>query len=482
MGQDRVVLLDHGQCYEALRSRDPRFDGRFWVGVRTTGVYCRPVCPSRTPYARNVDFYAHPAAAEDAGLRPCRRCRPDAAPGSAGWKGAAGLVDRAVRLIGSGTLDEGDVAALAARLHVGERHLRRLFREHLGTTPDAVARSRRAHLARRLLADTDLRVADVAFAAGFGSVRQCNDVCRAVFAATPTELRAEARRRAGSVAPAPAGTLSLRLAARPPFDGTAVLAWLASRTVPGLDEVVDGAYRRRIAVGERLGTVEVRPVDGGVLASVDLPPDTHLAGVVAGVRRLFDLDADPAAVDAHLGTDALLGPLVASSPGIRVPAWWTGFEAGVRAVVGQQISVAAARTIAGRIVGTCGPGGTFPGPEELADAPLEQLGVIGARADTIRRLATAVLIGDVVLDGSVDHDELVTSLVALKGIGPWSAEYISLRIGEPDAFPAGDLHLRRVLGARDVRAAEALAEAWRPWRAYAAMHLWTAPSPEEETR
>ena len=480
------MSLDHQQCYEALRSRDARFDGRFWVGVRTTGIYCRPVCPSRTPLSRNVDFFAHPAAAEDAGLRPCRRCRPEAAPGSNGWKGAAGVVDRAVRLIDEGALDGGDVSALARRLHVGDRHLRRLFVEHLGTTPDAVARSRRAHLARRLLAATDLRVADIAFAAGFGSVRQCNEVLKATFRATPTELRADLRTAGGTpsrtgsrdVTPTASGALSLRLAVRPPFDGGALLDWFAARAVAGLEVVDAQTYTRRVSVGDRTGAVTIRPADGAVVLGIDLPPDTHLGSLVAGARRAFDLGADPVAVDEHLGADRLLGPLVARRPGIRVPGSWSGFEAGVRAVVGQQISVAAARTVLGRIVATHGRDGAFPEPEDLAGAPLEQLGIIGQRADTIRRLADAVLRGAVVLDGSVAHEELVTSLVALKGIGPWSAEYVALRLGEPDAFPAGDLHLRRMLDAANDRTAIARAEAWRPWRAYAAMHLWQTPREE----
>ena len=485
------MSLDHRQCYEALRSRDTRFDGRFWVGVRTTGIYCRPVCPSRTPLSRNVDFFAHPAAAEDAGLRPCRRCRPEAAPGSSGWKGNAGVVDRALRLIDEGALDEGDVASLAARLHVGDRHLRRLFAEHLGTTPDAVARSRRAHLARRLLADTDLRVADIAFAAGFGSVRQCNDVLKATFRATPTGLRADLRPpRPGRAEAAPsrsgradvatdgAGVLSLRLAVRAPFDGAALLDWLAARAVEGLEVVAEDGYQRRVTVGERTGSVRLRPTGDAVVLGVDLPPDTHLGALVGGARRLFDLSADPSAVDEHLGSDPLLGPLVARRPGIRVPGSWSGFEAGVRAVVGQQVSVAAARTVLGRIVAAHGADGAFPGPERLVDAPLEQLGIIGQRASTIRLLADRVLAGDVVLDGSVPHEDLVRSLVALRGIGPWSAEYVALRLGEPDAFPAGDLHLRRMLDAANDRAAIARAEPWRPWRAYAAMHLWQTPREE----
>lgn len=475
MVQDHVVRLDHQQCYDALRSRDVRFDGRFWVGVRTTGIYCRPICPSRTPRSVNVDFYAHPAAAEDAGLRPCRRCRPETAPGSSEWSGNAAVVERAIRLIDEGALDVAGVADLAHRLHVGDRHLRRLFADHVGTTPDAVARSRRAHLAKRLLVETDLRIADIAFAAGFGSVRQCNDVVKATFHLTPTEIRLG--RRAGDAV----GTLRLRLAVRQPFDGGALLDWFASRAVDGMEEVTATAYRRRVSAGDRAGWITLSPSVDHVVLDVDLPPNTSLGGIVGGARRLFDLDADPAAVDEHLSSDPWLEPMVALRPGIRVPGCWTGFEAAVRAVVGQQISVAAARTVLGRVVGAHGVDGSFPGADALVDARLEQLGIIGQRSDTIRRIAAGVLAGDLALDGSVDHDELVESLVALKGIGPWSASYVALRSGEPDAFPAGDLHLRRVIGATSDRDANARAEAWRPWRAYAAMHLWQTPLPPKGT-
>ncbi len=469
MGQDHGVLLDDRQCYDALRSRDERFDGRFWVGVRTTGIYCRPVCPSRTPLARNVDFYAHPAAAEDAGFRPCRRCRPETAPGSADWAGGSAVVERALRLIDEGGLDTASVDALAARLLVGGRHLRRLFQHHLGTSPDAVARSRRAHLAKQLLVDTDLRVADVAFAAGFGSVRQCNDVVRQVFRATPTEIRRHRRTEP------PSGTFRLHLAARPPFDGDALLDWFRSRAVPGLESVDAGSYRRTVTVDDRTGTIEIRPAGSGVTLSVDLPPGTGIGSLVGGVRRLFDLFADPAAVGAHLGADTLLAASVAAHPGRRVPGCWTGFEAGVRAVIGQQVSVAAATTVVGRVVNAHGGGAGFPAPDALVDAPLERLGIIGRRAETIRLLSRAVVSGDIVLDGTLPHDDLLAALVALPGIGPWTASYVALRSGEPDAFPAGDLHLRRVLGVTSERAAEARAESWRPWRAYAAMHLWQTP-------
>jgi AraC family transcriptional regulator of adaptative response / DNA-3-methyladenine glycosylase II len=465
------VLLDHQQCYDALRSRDARFDGRFWVAVRTTGVYCRPICPSRTPLARNVDFFAHPAAAEDAGFRPCRRCRPEAAPGSPDWAGNADLVDRGLRLIDEGALDEGSIDDLAARLHVGGRHLCRLFVEHVGATPDAVARSRRAHLAKRLLVETDLRVADVAFAAGFGSVRQCNDVLKATFRATPTELR-----RDRSAHAAPAGGLRIKLPARPPFDGAALLSWFAARAVAGMEEVTDTTYRRRARIGDEVGAVELIPAGDHVALALELPAGTSLAGVVAASRRLFDLSADPAAVDAHLATDPFLSGFVSERPGIRVPSCWTGFEAAVRAVVGQQISVAAARTVLGRIVAAHGDGGAFPRAAALVDAPLESLGLIGRRAETIRSIAQRIVTGDLALDGTADHDSLVAALVAIPGIGPWTAEYVAMRaLGEPDAFPAGDLHLRRVLGVSNDRDAERRADPWRPWRAYAAMHLWQQP-------
>lgn len=472
------MRLDHQQCYDALCSRDARFDGRFFVGVRTTGIYCRPICPSRTPLSRNVDFYAHPAAAEDAGLRPCRRCRPETAPGSSDWAGGAAVVERALRLIDEGALDGGpgsgnSVDHLASRLLVGDRHLRRLFADHVGAAPDAVARSRRAHLAKRLLVETDLRIADIAFAAGFGSVRQCNDVVRATFHATPTELRRDRRRR-------PSGPLRLRLAVREPFDGGALLDWFSSRVVDGLESVEDGRYRRAVRVdaagGSERGSITLEPHADHVVLAVDLPPATTLGSIVGGARRLFDLAADPDAVDAHLSTDPFLAPKVAARPGIRVPGCWTGFEAAVRAVIGQQISVAAARTVLGRIVAAHGDG-TFPEPADLVDAPLEQLGIIGRRAETIRIIARSVVAGDLVLDGTLDHDDLVASLVAIPGIGPWSASYVALRSGEPDAFPAGDLHLRRVLGVDKERDADALAEAWRPWRAYAALHLWNTPMP-----
>lgn len=474
-----AATLDHDQCYRALQSRDARFDGRFWVGVHTTGIYCRPVCPSRTPLARNVGFFAHPAAAEDAGFRPCLRCRPDVAPGSPDWGADAGVVDRALRLIDQGALDEGSVDDLAARLAVGARHLRRLFVERIGTGPDAVARSRRAHLARQLLADTDLPVATVAFAAGFGSVRQCNDVVRSTFGCTPTELRA----RTGRVAePARgAGELHLRLPARPPFDAPAILGWLAARTIPGVEAVDrdgDGtvvAYRRRVVPAPGVDPIEVvlRAEATGVVLTLPGPPTTSLRAIVDGARRVFDLDADPVSIDEHLGADPRLAPLVRSRPGMRVPGAWSGFEAAVRAVIGQQISVPAAHTVLGRIASGHGRG-AFPTPADLVDAPLEELGIIGRRAATIREVAARILDGRLELDAGAPAPDLEVQLREVPGIGPWTASYVALRTGAPDAFPIGDLHLRRMLGPD---ADEVTTERWRPWRATVAMHLWHATEP-----
>lgn len=470
-GRVNPVQLDHQQCYDAMSSRDSRFDGRFWIGVATTGVYCRPVCPSRTPLSRNVTFYAHPAAAEDAGFRPCRRCQPDAAPGSAAWRGGAEVVDRALRLIAQGALDTGSVDVLAARLHVGGRHLRRLFHDHVGTGPDAVARTRRAHLARRLLIDTSLPVADVAFAAGFGSVRQCNDVVRATFHATPTQVRSARSSKLSGVA---GERLRIRVPVRAPFDGEGILIHLAGRAVPGIESVDSSGYERVLRLGDDVGAVGIELAEGGLAVSVDASLVDHLGALVAGVRRLVDADADPVAVQAHLGTDADIGQLVASRPGLRVPGSWSGFEAAVRAVVGQQISVAGATTVVGRIVAAFGAG-AFPSPEDLVEAEMEPLGLIGRRAATIRSIARRMLDGDLALDGTVPLVELEAELVAIAGVGPWTASAIALRIGEPDAFPAGDLHIRRALDA-DTRTASQIAERWRPWRSYAAAHLWAAAS------
>ena len=473
--------LDATRCYRALETRDRRFDGRFFTAVRTTGIYCRPVCPAPTPKLRNVIFYPCAAAAEDAGYRPCLRCRPETAPGTPAWNGTSAVVARALRLIESGALDDGDAAALAGRLGLGERQLRRLFVQHLGAAPVQVARSRRAHFARRLLDETDLAVTQVALAAGFGSIRQFNDAIRTTFNFSPTELRARRRH-----APAP-GELTVRLPYRPPLPWATMLAFLGARATPGVEVVDDVGYRRTVRIGDEPAAIAVRPdaERAQVVLRVHATDHTRLIDVVERVRRLFDLGADPHRIGTHLRRDARLRPIVTRLAGLRVPGAWDTFELTVRAILGQQVTVRGATTLAGRLVerfGTpvdLGPGLTrlFPLPASLADAPLETIGLPRARAATIRALAEAVASSRLSLDASDGPEPLAARLCALPGIGPWTAEYVAMRaLGEPDAFPAGDLGVRAALGNGTgpvtTKTAETIAEAWRPWRAYAVMYLW----------
>jgi len=459
---------------------------RHYSAVVTTGIYCRPGCGAR-PRDDHVHGYGFAAAAEAAGFRACLRCRPYRSSDPPAWLAGPELVCRAVQLVLDGALDRGTEPELGARLGVSERHLRRLFREHVGATPDQLARSRRVHFARRLLDDTDLSVADVAFAAGFGSVRQLNRSCREVFRAPPRELRARRRRSDRLVAD---GGLLLRLPVRTPFDWEALVGFLARRAIPGVEHVSDGTYRRTIVVDGDPGVVEVRPDDHDhLLLRVHLPHWEPLIHLVARTRRLFDLDADPEAVAAHLGVDPALDARSVRGRGLRVAGAWDPFETGVRVVVGQQVTVAGANALAGRLVerygtpvaglGALGLTHTFPPATTLADADLADVGLPARRAEAVRAFAAAVADGTLRLDGSVGLDELVASLVALPGLGPWTAHALAMRLGERDAFPASDLALRRALGDGrpiDEAACAARAERWRPWRAYAAMRLWADTS------
>ena len=480
--------LDSDRCYRALQSRDRRFDGRFFVGVTTTGIYCRPICPSPPPRQRNVRFYACAAAAQAAGFRPCLRCRPESAPGTPAWEGSPAVVRRALRLIAQGQLDDDDVESFAAHLGVGGRHLRRLFETHLGASPAAMARASRAHFARRLLDESDLRMADIALSAGFRGVRQFNQVMRATFKASPRELRA--RRRKGAVGEA--GGLAIRLPYRPPLDWSALHGFLALRATPGVELVDERGYRRTLRAGDTAGTLSVSPDPSGHSLRLELRISAlgDLQAVVARVRRVFDLDADPLSIGRQLARSPELAARVRARPGLRVPGAWDGFELAVRAVLGQQVSVRGATTLAGRLVGRFGealPAPTeaglthlFPEPAALADADVAAIGLPGARAATIRALARAVADGKLALDGGLELPELVERLCEVPGIGPWTAHYVAMRAcGETDAFPAGDLGLRRAFGNRRGPASErallAASEAWRPFRAYAALHLWTAP-------
>ncbi len=469
--------LDRDACYRALRARDARFDGRFYTAVISTGVFCRPVCPARAPRAEHCVFFPSAAAAQAAGFRPCLRCRPELAPGVAGWRGTANTVSRALALIADGAWGEDqDVDALAERLGVGGRHLRRLFARHVGAPPVAVAQAQRLLFAKRLLDETALPMSQVALASGFGSLRRFNEVMRRTFRRPPGAVR-----RGGRGGPA-GGPIALRLAHTEPYQWASLLAFLGNRAIPGVEEVVDGEYRRAVAVDGALGSVAVRAAPGGghLVATIRISRVAALPAVVGRLRRLLDLDADAQAIDDHLSRDPALAPLVAARPGLRVPGGWDPFELAVRAVLGQQVSVAAARTFAGRIAARYGdraPGGglVFPGPGRLAGARLDRLGVTRARAAAVRSLARAVAAEPSFLEGRGDLEATVARLADLPGIGRWTAHYVAMRaLREPDAFPESDLGLLRALGHPSPAALARRAEAWRPWRAYAAMHLWTA--------
>lgn len=444
--------------------------------VTTTGIYCHPGC-SASPNAANVLEYASAAAAEADGFRACLRCRPYRTHHTDPWVAGPELVCRAVRLIVDGALDDATETDLARKVGVSARHLRRLFLEHVGATPDQVARSRRAHFARRLLDDTDLSVADVAFAAGFGSVRQMTRVMQDVFRASPTALRARRRRADRLVAD---GGLDTRLTFQPPLAWDGLLSFLAPRAIPGVESVADDTYRRTIEVDGLTGALEVRRDGEQLIARFHLPTWDGLIHHVARVRHLFDLDQDPQAVAEDLGPDATLAPW---PDGLRVPGCWDPFEAGVRAIIGQQVSVAGATTTLGKIVAAHGTPATglealglrfrFPGPDALAEADLP---IPGQRARAVRAFSAAVAGGNVALDGAIPLDDLERQLCSLPGIGPWTAQYLALRLGYADAFPASDLAVRKALAATSAREAERASEAWRPWRSYATVRLWSRPA------
>jgi len=475
--------LDPDVCYRALQARDRRFDGRFFTAVRSTGVYCRPVCPARTPRRANCLFLPCAAAAEAAGFRACRRCRPETAPGTPAWSGTSATVSRALRLIGEGALDGGRVGDLAARVGIGERHLRRLFLEHLGATPLAVAQTRRVHFAARLLTETSLPIAQVAFAAGFTSVRRFNDAIRQRFARSPRELR-ERRRGAD-----PGEGVSIRVPYRPPFAWAALVRYLAPRATAGVEQVEGACVRRALRVAGGPALVEVAPLaDADALGVRVRGGDaTRLLEVAERARTVFDASADPREIELQLGRDAALRERLRALPGVRVPGAWDPFEIAVRCILGQQVTVPGATRLAGRLAArygeplppelvgdAAGPSRLFPEPAALVDAPLESLGLPRARAGAVRALARAVAEGALDLAGGADPDATRATLLALPGVGPWTSELVLLRAcREPDAFPSGDLGLRRALD-RGARELEQRAERWRPWRAYAAMLLWSA--------
>jgi AraC family transcriptional regulator of adaptative response / DNA-3-methyladenine glycosylase II len=488
-----VNPLDHDQCYVAVQSRDHRFDGWFVTAVRTTGIYCRPSCPAITPKRTNVDFYPTAAAAQQRGFRACKRCRPDASPGSPEWNVRQDVVARAMRLIADGVVERDGVPGLARRLGYSERHLNRVFTDELGAGPLAVARAQRAHTARLLIETTSLPLTDVAFAAGFGSVRQFNDTVRDVFATSPSALRsassvgpavgdpsssAPSRDRTGAV------VVNLRLAVRAPFAADAVMAFIGQRSIPGVESSHDGVHRRSLDLPGGVGVVELVAHDDHVTARLGLSSWSDLSAAVQRLRRLLDLDSDPTAVDDVLGRDPTLGALVAAVPGRRAPASVDPYETAIRAVIGQQVSVAGARTVAGRLVAAVGrplpePIGDvthlFPRPDELAAAPDAAFSMPGARRDTIRRVAAAVADGHLELDVGSEPAVVREQLLALRGVGPWTADYVVMRgLGHPDAFLTNDLGVRHALDRLGIDVDRA--QRWAPWRSYAVHHLWASLS------
>ncbi|HVP29220.1 MAG TPA: AlkA N-terminal domain-containing protein, partial [Myxococcota bacterium] len=493
-----AATLDDELCWRALRARDARFDGRFFTAVRSTGIYCRPICPARTPKREHCVFLPSAAAAHEAGYRPCLRCRPEVAPELAAARGTSSTVTRALRLIAEGALDGDDVHGLAARLGVGERHLRRLFDRCVGASPIAVAQTRRVLFAKQLLDETALPITEIAFAAGFGSLRRFHATMQRTYGRPPRALR-----RGRARAPSKASGLALRLPFRPPLDWGALTGFLAARAIPGVEQVADGIYRRSFLQGEAQGTVEVRAGEDGrhLVATLRLTRVAALPAIVARLRQLFDLDADVAAIGAHLARDRALAVRLRAHGGVRVPGALDPFELAVRAILGQQVSVAAATRLAGRLVEAFGtpldaglvgsePGAPrflFPTPARLADADVARIGMPRARARAISSLAAAVCRDPELLCGSRDLERAVERLSSLPGVGGWTAHYVAMRaLREPDAFPASDLGLRRELASPERRptSAELLAraEAWRPWRAYAAILLWTCAAPEPARR
>lgn len=479
----KAMELDWQVCSRARLSRDARFDGKFFIAVLSSRIYCRPICPARTCNERNVRYYPTAASAAQAGFRPCLRCRPESSPGTPAWLGTSSTVSRALRLIGESGLDDGGVEVLAERLGVGSRHLRRLFLQHLGATPIAVAQTRRLHFAKKLIDETSLPMSQIALAVGFGTVRRFNAGIRKVYQRTPTQIRHLARQKDMQ----PGNHYVFRLDFRPPYHWEGMLSFLAARATPGVEMVEAGKYRRTISLQGRNGYFEVSldPEHDALLVRIEFGDPHSLIFIIERIRKMFDLGADWAAIVRSLRSDPVLAGSVDADPGLRVPGCWNGFELAVRAILGQQITVKGATAMAGRMA-TCfgrpfraenGLTHLFPTPDALADATLGNIGLTGARAETVRNLARAVCCGTINFEGIVDSGAFLNRLCEIPGIGKWTAQYVAMRaLGEPDAFPSSDLALLRAMTIETSRELEHRAEVWKPWRSYAAMYLWTIAS------
>jgi AraC family transcriptional regulator of adaptative response / DNA-3-methyladenine glycosylase II len=485
---DRVADPLFALRYGALSSRDARFDGQFIAGVHSTGIYCRPSCPAMTPHPRNVSFYRTAAAAHEAGLRACKRCQPDAVPGSPDWNLRDDLASRAMRLISDGVVEREGVPGLAHHLGYTTRHLTRVLVAELGAGPLALARAHRAQTARTLLVGTDLSIADVAFAAGFSSIRQFNDTVQAVYEMTPSEIRGKwTRPFLGSSSGPPsttrgeATTINLRLPARPPFDGAGLMRFFAGHAVPGLETATDERFERSVRLPHGIGHVSIELANSGtgIHCTARLESVADVSTLVARVRRLFDLDADSFAIDEALSADETLAPLVAAVPGIRLPGSLDAEETLFRTLIGQQISVAAARTVLGRLTAELGSDGLFPTATQLAEHGAGVLRGPASRIRTVVGVAEALACGDLVLDVATPVDDFEATLVRLPGVGPWTAGYLAMRVlGNPDVLLTSDLvilHSAAALGLpATARSLAAHGERWAPWRSYAALHLWRA--------
>jgi AraC family transcriptional regulator, regulatory protein of adaptative response / DNA-3-methyladenine glycosylase II len=475
----KKMNLDWQVCSRARLSRDARFDGKFYIGVRGSRVYCRPICPAPTAKEKNVRYFPTAAAAAEAGFRPCLRCRPECSPGTPAWSGTSNTVSRALRLISESGLEDGGVEGLAARLGVGARHLRRLFLKHLGATPSAVAHTRRLHFAKKLVDETVLPMNQVAIASGFGCVRRFNAAIRATYRRTPTQIRRLARPSATGAE----NQYLFQLRFRPPYHWQGMLDFFARRAIPGVESVEQGVYRRSIFLHGQPGYCEVSLHERGesLAVRIQFGDSCALFLIIERIRAMFDLSADWLDIARTLRSDPVLAQFVQAAPGLRVPGSWDGFELTVRAILGQQVSVASARAVAGRVVAQFGPSFSgaanltrlFPTPEILAEADLTKAGVTSPRARTIQALARAVCEKKINFEGVVECESFLTLLQEISGIGKWTAQYVAMRaLGETDAFPAGDAALLRALTVASPQELELRSEAWRPWRAYATMYLW----------
>jgi AraC family transcriptional regulator of adaptative response / DNA-3-methyladenine glycosylase II len=476
------VTLDFQTCSRARLSRDPRFDGKFFIGVVGSGVYCRSICPAPTAKEKNCRYFPTAAAAAEAGFRPCLRCRPECSPGTPAWLGTSNTVSRALRLIGESGLEGGGIENLAERVGVGSRHLRRLFIRHLGAPPSAVAQTRRLHFAKKLIDETRLPLGEVALASGFGCVRRFNAAIKKTYKRTPSQIRGLVRKM--EIQPENEYVFHLRF--RPPYHWKGMLAFLAARATPGVEVVDRNSYRRSIFLNGYQGHFEVslNETDDrhSLIVRVQIGDPRSLFAIVERVRAMFDLNADWAAIARSLGSDPQLTASLRAQPGLRVPGCWNGFELAVRAILGQQITVKGATNLAGRLAKSFGQplssanGLThlFPTPEALSRAKLTNVGLTEKRSQTIRSLARAVTDGHISFDRVIDSESFLKRLCEIPGIGNWTAQYVAMRaLGEPDAFPTGDLGLLRALDLTSPRDLDKRVEPWRPWRAYACMYLWT---------